>query len=58
MRLINCKLEMNDRYDIPWYEKILKTRIVDRRIRLGKLTGGKMDDITVIAARIAVQSQD
>lgn len=43
---------MFDRYDVPWYEKVWKTRIQDGKVKLGTLTGGKLDDITVIVAKV------
>lgn len=40
------------RYDLEWYEKLLYARIVDWRPECGKLTGGKMDDVTVVVGYI------
>eukprot|EP00210_Caulerpa_lentillifera_P004054 g3867.t1 len=43
---------LEEGYEIPWYEKVLKTRIRDGRVKVGTLTGGKRDDITVIVAKV------
>lgn len=37
-------------YDIPWWQKILMTRYKDGKWGLGELTGGKIDDITVLVS--------
>lgn len=39
-------------YDVSWFEKLIKTRIVDFKVQWGTLTGGKVDDITVIVAEV------
>jgi protein phosphatase PTC7 len=39
--------------DIPWWEKLLTARVQDGKLRLGQLSGGKLDDITVVVARVA-----
>lgn len=38
--------------DLPWWEKVMKTKIVDGRLQVGQLSGGKLDDITVLVARV------
>eukprot|EP00873_Tetraselmis_striata_P004201 jgi/Tetstr1/424465/TSEL_014994.t1 len=38
--------------NLPWWEQLLKIRFVDGKLKLGRLTGGKMDDITVIVAQV------
>ena len=43
---------LEEGYDVPWYEKLLKAKIENKRLRWGTLTGGKVDDITVIVARV------
>ena len=40
------------RYDWPWWMKLANTRIQDGKVQLGELTGGKMDDITVLVAMV------
>jgi hypothetical protein len=40
------------RINLPWWEQLLKMRFVDGKLRLGRLTGGKMDDITVVVAQV------
>jgi protein phosphatase PTC7 len=37
-------------YDLPWWEKLLGVRYREGRLQLKQLTGGKMDDITVLVA--------
>uniref|UniRef100_A0A061QJK1 Protein phosphatase n=1 Tax=Tetraselmis sp. GSL018 TaxID=582737 RepID=A0A061QJK1_9CHLO len=39
-------------FDLPWWEKLAGAKVEDGKIKLGRLTGGKMDDITVIVAEI------
>ncbi|CAD7705011.1 unnamed protein product [Ostreobium quekettii] len=38
--------------DLQWWEKLLQTRVQDGRIECGRLLGGKLDDITVVAAYV------
>ena len=37
-------------YDLPFWDKVLKSRLVDGKLSIGQLIGGKLDDITVIVA--------
>lgn len=37
-------------YDWPWWMKLQNTKLKDGKLQLGELTGGKMDDITVLMA--------
>lgn len=39
--------------DLPWWRKVLQAKIDDGKLQLGRLTGGKLDDITVLVARVA-----
>jgi len=39
-------------YDASWFEKLIKARIIDWKVVWGTLTGGKVDDITVIVAKV------
>jgi hypothetical protein len=39
-------------YDLPFWEKLMAIRWEDGRLKLGRLKGGKIDDITVIVARV------
>ena len=41
--------------DLPWWEKLANLKVVDGQLQLGKLSGGKQDDITVLVARITEQ---
>lgn len=43
---------MADRYDWPWWMKLANTKLKDGKVQLGALTGGKMDDITVLVAMV------
>ena len=43
---------LEEGYDVPWYQKLLKAKIENNKLRWGTLTGGKVDDITVIVARV------
>lgn len=36
--------------DLPWWEKLVGATFKQGRLQLKQLTGGKMDDITVIVA--------
>mmetsp|Transcript_22895 Transcript_22895/g.40754 ORF Transcript_22895/g.40754 Transcript_22895/m.40754 type:complete len:337 (-) Transcript_22895:252-1262(-) len=47
---INAAVE--EGINLPWWEQLLKMRFVDGKLRLGRLTGGKMDDITVVVAQV------
>lgn len=38
--------------DMPWWQKVLATRVEDGQLKVGRLSGGKLDDITVVVARI------
>lgn len=40
------------RFDLEWYEKILNAKLVDWRPQWGEVTGGKMDDITVVTGYV------
>ncbi len=40
------------RYDLPWHEKLLGASFQNGQLILGKLSGGKLDDITVLMARV------
>jgi len=40
------------RLDIPWWEKLLGTSFKGGRCQLKQLSGGKMDDITVLIAYV------
>jgi protein phosphatase PTC7 len=44
---------LQEGFDIPIWEKLLQARIKDGKLELGKLRGGKMDDITVVCAYVA-----
>ncbi|KIZ06030.1 serine/threonine protein phosphatase [Monoraphidium neglectum] len=37
-------------YDLSWFDKLRRAQFRDGRIRLGCLTGGKPDDVTVLVA--------
>lgn len=39
--------------DLDWFEKVMSMRVKDGKLALGALTGGKLDDITVVVARVA-----
>jgi protein phosphatase PTC7 len=49
------KLARQEGMDLPWWQKILGARLVDGNIQLGRLSGGKLDDITVLVARVSEQ---
>jgi hypothetical protein len=39
--------------DLPWWEKVVGTRFTaGGKVEVGKLTGGKMDDVTVLVAQV------
>lgn len=38
------------RYDLSWFQKLRGIQFKDGKLRLGKLTGGKQDDITVLVS--------
>ncbi|WIA37811.1 hypothetical protein OEZ86_014673 [Tetradesmus obliquus] len=38
--------------DWPWWMKVMNTKLKDGKVQLGELTGGKMDDITVLVAMV------
>lgn len=38
--------------DLDWFEKVMSMRVKDGKLALGALTGGKLDDITVVVARV------
>ena len=39
--------------DLPWWEKVAATRFTaGGKVEVGRLTGGKMDDITVLVAQV------
>lgn len=38
------------RLDLPWWDKIMGMSFKSGRFQLKQLTGGKMDDITVLVA--------
>eukprot|EP00887_Chlorella_sp_A99_P007762 scaffold20.g7762.t1 len=40
--------------DIPFWEKLCTATFKDGKLELGKLRGGKLDDITVLVARVEV----
>ena len=42
--------------DLPWWEKIANTRFKDGKLKIGQLSGGKQDDITVLVARVSEKS--
>lgn len=44
-------------YDLPWWEKIMGLRFRDGRLQLKGLTGGKMDDITVLVACVEEEEE-
>jgi len=46
------KAALAEGYDVSWFEKLIKAKIVDWRVQWGTLTGGKVDDITVIVAKV------
>jgi len=39
--------------DLPWWEKLANTRVKDGKLQIGRLSGGKQDDITVLVARVS-----
>jgi hypothetical protein len=41
--------------DLPWWQKILGAKLVDGKLQLGRISGGKLDDITVLVARVSDQ---
>lgn len=43
---------MAEGMSVPWHEKILKAKVVDWKLQWGMVTGGKVDDITVIVAEV------
>lgn len=38
--------------DLPWWEKVAMGKFENGKFSLKKLTGGKLDDITVVVARV------
>lgn len=44
-----CALSLH-RLDLPWWDKIMGLNFKGGRLQLKQLTGGKMDDITVLCA--------
>lgn len=42
--------------DLPWWQKLLGARFRAGRLQLARLTGGKVDDITVVVAYVAAPS--
>ena len=39
--------------DLPWWEKLASASMSDGGVQFGQLTGGKLDDITVLVARVS-----
>ncbi|PSC71030.1 serine threonine phosphatase [Micractinium conductrix] len=46
---------LEEGYDLPWWEKLTTSKFKDGKFELGKLRGGKMDDITVVCAYVVQQ---
>eukprot|EP00892_Ulva_mutabilis_P006407 jgi/Ulvmu1/4138/UM019_0117.1 len=42
--------------DLDWFQKVMSMQVKDGKLTLGALTGGKLDDITVVVARVSAQS--
>eukprot|EP00967_Tisochrysis_lutea_P058477 scaffold74395_cov16-Tisochrysis_lutea.AAC.1 len=53
----SSSLRFHCRLDIPWWEKLLGTSFKGGRCQLKQLSGGKMDDITVLIAYVAEVGQ-
>jgi protein phosphatase PTC7 len=47
-----------DGMDIPWWEKLVTAKFKDGKFKLGQMTGGKLDDITVVVARVTTKTQE
>jgi len=43
-------------YDLPWWEKLAGMRFSGGRLKLKQLSGGKMDDITVLVAMVVADA--
>jgi hypothetical protein len=39
--------------DLPWWQKLLSAKFENGQFQVGKLSGGKLDDITVVVARVS-----
>jgi protein phosphatase PTC7 len=44
-------------FDIPWHQKLLKAKIKGMKVELGRLSGGKIDDVTVVLAMAVPDDQ-